>query len=318
MLMGVASLAEGQTAQLADMVRIAEAQRLAEQIQGKVWPNWEKAPFAVLFVAPDSEWLIGYPRTPSGFAEVGYSVLLRSKILSRPRQFDPKLLATFPAFGLPPVVVVGRADSTGKTSTEWVVTVLHEHFHQLQMSDTNYISAVDKLGLSGDDKTGMWMLNYPFPYQTPQIATAYAATSRRLAELLKGSTAEARQAFWRSYADFLASFTEKDRRYFSFQVWQEGISRYVELRVAELAATDYQPSVEFLALPGVEPFSEVAARMRAAIMKELLNPDLPKRKRVSFYAFGAGLGLLLDLDGQDWKQRYLSEKFFVERYAGVE
>jgi hypothetical protein len=37
-------------------------------------------------------------------------------------------------------------------------------------------------------------------------------------------------------------------------------------------------------------------------------------RRVSFYAFGAGLALLLDGDAPGWKSRYLTEKFTVEKY----
>ena len=44
-------------------------------------------------------------------------------------------------------------------------------------------------------------------------------------------------------------------------------------------------------------------------------PDLQKQQRASFYAFGAGLALLLDQDGDSWKRRYLTEKFFLEQYA---
>ena len=51
-----------------------------------------------------------------------------------------------------------------------MLTVLHEHFHQLQQSQPGYFQGVEALGLSGGDQTGMWMLNYPFPYKTPAVA----------------------------------------------------------------------------------------------------------------------------------------------------
>ena len=55
--------------------------------------------------------------------------------------------------------------------------------------------------------------------------------------------------------------------------------------------------------------------MRAEILRDLESPDLQKRRRASFYAFGAGLALLLDQDSDSWKRRYLTEKFFLEQYA---
>ncbi len=318
-LMGFSPIAIGQTnIQPADLIRLAEARRLASEVRNKVWPGWEATPFPVLLVTAERELLVDFPGSPPGFTSAGYSAVLRAELLGRPRQFDPALLATFPAFELPPVIVIGRSEATNKMSAEWALTVLHEHFHQYQMYDPEYFTAVDQLGLSGGDQSGMWMLNYPFPYQSAEVAGAFAHVSRQLALLLKNASRSDRQEFWKTYGGFLAALTERDRRYLSFQVWQEGIARYVELRVAEAAADGYVPSFEFLMLPDVKPFSEIAVKMRTAILTELENPDLQARQRVSFYAFGAGLALLLDQENESWKRRYLSEKFFVERYAGVE
>ena len=52
-----------------------------------------------------------------------------------------------------------------------------------------------------------------------------------------------------------------------------------------------------------------------AILGELATADLRTQQRVAFYAFGAGLALLLDLENGGWKGRYLKEKFLLERSA---
>ena len=44
-----------------------------------------------------------------------------------------------------------------------------------------------------------------------------------------------RPAFWRDYRQFLTGLGEKDRLYFSFQIWQEGVPRFVEMAAAEAA-----------------------------------------------------------------------------------
>jgi len=294
-----------------DLLRIAEAFRLAGVVQTSVWPGWDTTPFPVLLVSGNREFLIANRNAPTGFTPAGHSMLLQADIWSRPRQFDPGLLATFPAFGPPAVVVIGRAGATGKRSVAWVLTLLHEHFHQYQMSEPGYFTEVEQLGLSGGDQTGMWMLNYPFPYESPKVAAAFASVSRELWQMLEKSSRRDRQRFWRTYAGFLDLLSERDRRYLSLQVWQEGVARYVELRVAELAAQAYEPSLEFRQLRDVEPFAEAAARMRATIRSELAAPDLAKQKRVGFYAFGAGLALLLDRDGSGWKSLYMKQKFFL-------
>src|SRR2546422_21722 len=108
----------------ADLIRLSEAFRLARAVQTTVWPDWNTAPFPVLLVTADREFLAGRLQVPAGFTSAGYSAILQTEILSRPRQFDPGLLATFPAFGPPSVIVIGRAVVTKKTSTAWVLTVL--------------------------------------------------------------------------------------------------------------------------------------------------------------------------------------------------
>jgi hypothetical protein len=298
-----------------DVLRIAEAYRLTEAVQDSVWPGgWGATPFPLLLVTEQREFLVAFPRTPSGFQEGQYLARLRTRILERPRQLQPNLLATFPAFGPPSVIVVGQPEATGKNSATWVLTILHERFHQFQTADSAYYLAVQRLDLSGGDQTGMWMLNYPFPYHSTVVVERFSALSRNLARLLDQSSASERRAFWESYVAFLADLSERDRRYLSFQVWQEGIARYVELRTAELAARRYDPTPEFEALPDFQAFADIALQMRAAILHELANPELAGRQRVSFYAFGAGLALLLDEDVPNWKSRYLNEKFAVERY----
>lgn len=297
-----------------DLVRLAESFRLARATASTIWPGWEATPFPVVLVGSEREFLVGHPNPPSGFTDLGPSAILQARVWSRPRQFQPNLLATFPAFGPPSVVVVGRAEATRKTSTAWALTVLHEHFHQYQSAGADYYAAVEQLGLSGGDQTGMWMLNYPFPYRSPDVATTFAAVSRQLGRVLERSTAAERREFWTAYRTFLSGLSERDRRYLSFQVWQEGVARYVELRAAEVASRDYEPSQAFRKLPDFASYSTAAGELRRAILAELVRPDLAAQQRVSFYAFGAGLALLLDEDAPGWKARYSKERFALEAY----
>lgn len=240
-----------------DLVRIKEAFRLTQAIQDSVWPGgWGAVPFPLLLVTEEREFLVAFPRTPSGFEEGQYLGSLGTRILERPRQLQPNLLATFPAFGPPSVIVVGQPKATRKNATTWVLTIVHERFHQFQSADSGYYSAVQGLDLSDGDQTGMWMLNYPFPYRSTAIVERFSALSRNLAHLLDQSSASQRRAFWESYVAFLADLSERDRRYLSFQVWQEGVARYVELRTAELAAPPIRSD------PGVQSAARFSAVCR--------------------------------------------------------
>jgi hypothetical protein len=301
----------------ADRTRIAEAFRLADAVGNRVWPNWDKAPFAVLLVTPEHEFLVRHPKPSDDFTAGNDDPLLKHKVWHRKRKFSPQLLATFPAVGGVPTIVIGQAERTAaKTSTRWVVTLLHEHFHQVQNSQPRYYAEVDALGLARGDQTGMWMLNYPFPYESPKVKDRFAALAKALAEALRA----------RQQSDFpkkLSACVEArkglrdvlepdDYKYLAFQAWQEGIARYTEYHVAALAAAEYEPSVAFRQLKDYTPFKDDAAATLAGIEKELTTVQLDKAKRTAFYALGAAEGLVLDAARPDWRKRYFEDKFTLD------
>jgi hypothetical protein len=302
-----------------DRVRLAEAFRLGETLGDRVWAGWNKAPFAVLLVTSEYEFLIRHPQPSADFALIGYDRLFKSKVYYRKRTQPPDLLATFPAVGGISTIVIGQAENTAKkTSTPWVITLLHEHFHQLQQSQPTYYQDVSDLGLSRGDQTGMWMLNYPFPYDWPELIDHFSHLDKLLVEALQAKT---KSDFSRRLSAYTAARTElgkvlspDDYRYFSFQMWQEGVARYTEYRIAELAARSYKPSKRFQALKDFEPLRAAAAEIRKGIITELATRKLDESKRVTFYPLGAGEALLLDRAKPSWRKRYFVDKFYLDKY----
>jgi len=311
-------LARAETPVLAevDRVRLAEAFRLAEAVGNKLWPDWDKAPFAVLLVTPEHEFLIRHPKPSDDFAPLGDDALLKSKVWYRKRKFSPQLLATFPAVGGVPTIVIGRAEATAaKTSTPWVITLLHEHFHQLQNSQPRYYADVDALGLARGDQTGMWMLNHPFPYA--EVKDEFAALAKALAAALRARGQA--DDFATKFADYVearrkfrAELKGDDRKYLDFQVWQEGIARYTEYHIATLAATRNESTDAFRVLKDFTPYKEEAAAILKRIEQELDFVRLDRSKRDAFYAFGAAEGLVLDRARSDWRKRYFEKKFSLD------
>lgn len=302
-----------------DRIRIAEAYRIGEKLQNSIWAEWSTAPFGMLFITDDHEFLIRHPKPNDEFTSVGYDKLLKSEIFVRPRKFQKNFLATFPAFGPTPIIVVGKAENTSdKTSTRWVFVVLHEHFHQLQYSQADYYSSVNALDLAGGDTTGMWQINYPFPYKEESVANDF----RKLADLLLGAyEANSKQDHERTLAEYLAARKEfaaslkpADYRYASFQLWQEGIARYTQYRMAELAGRKLKPSKAFRELPDFVPFDREAERLLGATLKEMRDLDLKTWERTVFYPFGAVEGLVLDRVDPKWRSRYFADKFEVDRH----
>ena len=302
-----------------DRVRLAEAFNLSEKLADDLWAGWSKAPFAVLLVTPDKEFLIRHPRPADDFKPLGYDEKLKSEIYYRERKFSTNLLATFPAVAGVSTIVIGQAENTAsKTSTPWVVTLLHEHFHQLQDSQPNFFKETEALNLSGGDQTGMWMLNFPFPYTTPQVSRQVSVMSRLLVDALKANDKDLFSAKLTSYLEARATLknmlTADEYKYLSFQLWKEGIARYTEDRVARWAAANHQPSREFRELKDFTSFAATADQVRAGILHELSTLKLEDYKRVAFYPLGAAEGLLLDRANPGWRSRYFAEKFDNEKY----
>jgi hypothetical protein len=290
-------------------IRLEAAYTLAAQFQDSIWPGLSRAPFGTLYVDSAREFAIGIEDLPGGFARWEGGRVAGREVAVRPREFPPNLLATFPAFSRTPVIVIGSPEATHKRSTAWILTMVHEHFHQLQMSDTSYPAALQGLGLAVGDSTGRWMLNFAFAYDSAAVQDAFAAAARQLVAAIRTPSVAARASFWQRYDTLLLRLSAPDRRYLAFQLWQEGVARYVELRAAESAARGFVPSEAFRALPDYGPAAEVAGRMRDAILTELDATDLGGNRRVSFYAFGAGVALLLDQTGAGWRTTYLTRMF---------
>jgi hypothetical protein len=225
------------------------------------------------------------------------------------------MLATFPAVAGVPTIVMGQPEKTGLTSTRWVLTVLHEHFHQLQYSQPGYYRGVNALGLARGDTTGGWMLTYAFPYQQPDVQRAYAAYSTALADLLdaarRGDALSSHAAALRTAARGLTqALPPDDQRYLDFQLWQEGVARYTELAVARLAAAhDGDAAPAFRNLPDVVSYGTEAERIERAIRSDLLTPALGTQGRVTFYSLGAATALALDVLNPGWRSRYLASDF---------
>ena len=286
-----------------DRIRIAEVFRLSNELNGKIWKDWKEDPFSILLVTPEYEFLIKHANPTDDFKNLGRDDLLNTDIFYRQRTQSTNFLATFPLIAPEPTIVIGQAENTtSKTSTRWLITLLHEHFHQLQMSQPHYYDEVNALDLAGGDQTGMWMLNYPFPYDSPDVAGRIEKLAALLHAALLGGKSD---LYFKQRAELQKVLVEKDYRYLAFQFWQEGIARYTEYRIAKWAAEEYEPQTAFRNLPDFVSFRDVASEIfEQNILKRLKNADLSRDRRELFYPLGAGEALLQDHLNPQWRDHY--------------
>ena len=301
-----------------DRIRLAEVYHLADAVQNLIWPGWSEVPFVILLVTPQNEFLLRHPSPPEEFVSLGRDTLIGAEVFARPNsaQYGVNLLATFPAVGGVNTVVIGAPEDTDKNSTTWAIVALHEHFHQLQYTRPWYHAQVAALDLAGGDASGMWQLDYPFPYEDRDVARAFLDYKVALEDALAADGKDARRL-----AELVAArsalqqmISAADYRYLSFQLWQEGIARYTEYAVARAAAEGYEPLPAFQSLADYVPYAAAAESLAATYEQEMREVDLVSWRRVVFYPVGATEGMLLDRLNPGWKSRYFDEPFFLERY----
>ena len=302
-----------------DRVRIAEAIKIADKFGNEVWKDWNKTPFTLLLVTDKYEFLINHPNPSEDFKKLGYDSLLKSEVSYRDKTFSEHFLATFPAVNGINTIVVGIPENTGRSSIAWIFTILHEHFHQYQYSHPDYYTAVDSLGLAGDDNTGMWMLNYKFPYDNKEVDKQYGVMMKAMKDVLGFfGTKEYEMMlldFKNQRANFKKLLNEKDYAYFSFQNWQEGIADYTEMKLMELLQKDnYQFSDDVKKLNDYTPLDSFAVKYYNNKINLAQYEELNEDKRVCFYTSGSLEGLVLDKVNPDWHDLYFEKKFYMEGY----
>jgi hypothetical protein len=276
---------------------LAKVRAHAQAVGDRIWPGYGAAPFEFLLTLEDREVLLcrTAPTAQASFTPDGVDPATRCSRQVRPRStLANSMLAAMPLFGLPPTIVMGTPTLTHRTQGAWVRTIYHEHFHQYQYSQPGYFAKLTALDLTGGDTTGMWVLNYPFPYREPAVGQAYGAASLALAAAVE---ARGTPAFRQRFDDYLAarstferSVSARDWRYLELELWQEGVARWTEIAVAR---TDPDPLVE-----------TAAENLERATVAALSKPDLPGRGREIVYAHGAAEAMLMEACDPRWRRGY--------------
>ncbi len=312
------SYAQQPDMRMEDKVRIREAMNISKLYAGKFWRGINDAPFPIILVTDSVEFLLNHPSPSADFTLLGDDPVLGTNMYYRRATFNKHFLSTFPAVKGLNTIVVGTPENTGTNSTSWITTILHEHFHQYVYTSPGYYEAVNLLNLSGGDQSGMWMLNYPFPYGDSAVVRQYGVYTRALTQTLSTIGADSFGSQFRVYLAERKRFQQllkpADYRYFSFQVWQEGIARYTEYKFLELLG-EYAPSKEVASLPDYIPFGKYREQFYQNQTTRITQWDLNEHRRDCFYAVGLGEGLILDRLDPTWREKYLSEKFYIEHYS---
>ena len=290
---------------VADKVRILEAQNLANLYANNIWKGMGDNPFTILLIEGEHEFLINHPSPDTSFRSIGIDSLLGSEVFARSQRFSPNFLATFPAVNGQNCIVVGTPEQTGLHSTAWIITLLHEYFHIHQYTQPNYYQWAADLDLAKGDQTGMWMLNFPFPYENEEVQELMA---------MYQSVLSRSDISMEKFLDIRRTLKEKlsrdDYTYFSFQLWQEGVARYTEYAFLKKITEDqFQSSPEVQALDDFESYESYYQTFMEREKRLLKELKLGEFKRVAFYSYGLAEALLLDTYVPYWRESYFTHPF---------
>lgn len=268
-----------------------------------LWSGAPDAGFQLLLVGADREFLFHGPDTVDGFECAGFDAITGSRVFVRPRQYAPSFLATFPAVGGIPTIVVGFPEATAQPERPgWSLTLLHEHFHQRTLSAPGYFDRTLALDLADGDETGMWMLNYPFPYEDAAIGTAFSELTAKLLAAIEGGERET-AAYLAARARLRDALPDRDWRYLGLQCWQEGVARFAEIELGAAALRS--------------DWVATAATKRDELQGAIARADLAAQQRIVFYALGAGEATLLSRLLPQWRETYFTGEPSLDHHFGA-
>ncbi len=300
-----------------DKICLKEAFTIGKEYGKKMWSEWEKVPFALLLVEDEYEFLFNHPEPPKEFLKLGYDKYLKKEVFYRKKQLSSKVLSVAEIGGVP-TVLIGKPEAIQKTSSEYVLTILGEHFLQMHYDRKDYKESIHSLGFSEDPNDDTWMLFYKFPYKDEKLNQQFELVCRSLWTALEGKEQKdfknLQEKFISEREKFIKMLSEKDRKYFSFKTWRAGVSSYTEYRFAVLAAKKHKFSEEFTKLSDYTPFQTLSAKLYEELHAELDRMSLKSYRRMAFHALGAAESLLLDLVKPRWHKQYFEKKFFMEEY----
>lgn len=196
-----------------------------------------------------------------------------------------------------------------KGQDHYISLIIHERFHAYQgMLAENKLSQAEITNIEQQDN---------YPWMNEALESAWRAEMKLLVEVLEEENPEQQAAL---VDEFLA--IRKERRntaslnsdlisYEQQREWLEGLARYAELKIWELANhSNYTPLSETSELTDFDSYQKFNARWRAELNQFPLMADHEGEGR--FYYSGMAQAYLLDQLMPDWKEHIFEDGVWLE------
>lgn len=269
-----------------------------------LWENISSTPLRILLITDSLEYLFNHSSPDKSFELFKYDTLLNTNIYVRQRRFPPFLRATFPAVNGTDCIVVGNPENTRKSDEDWIIMLLHEHFHLYQGANPKYNENISVLSHKIANESQNWMLDYNFPYNDTTINELFKDYVFSIFEsyisLNKNNFIQKVELYLANQAEIKNHLAPNDYDYFQFQIWQEGIATYTEYKYLDALNLNSKYFKEIYALD----FALKNEYHLSAYTNGLLENELRKNKREMFYSIGLLIGIIKDETTPEWKEGY--------------
>lgn len=269
-----------------------------------IWDNISKTPLRMLLITDSLEYLFNHDNPGTSFEWCQYDSILNTNIYVRPKKFPPFLRATFPAVNGIDCIVAGNPQNTEKSDEDWIIMLLHEHFHLYQNENPQYKENIALLAQRISKGANNWMLDYDFPYNDTTINELFKEYSHSVNEtcnsLNKNNFNEEVKQCVTDRSEIQEHLSPDDCDYFRFQIWQEGIATYTEYQYLNILNLNCQYFKDVYNLD----YTLKDETLLKAYTNYLLKTDLRKSQRDLFYSLGLLEGIIKDKTNPEWKTDY--------------
>lgn len=284
-----------------DKEQLRAARELLQEFGADAWPGFDR-PLPIILYDRESQYLVGMEApTQDGWRVVGTDDLDGAAYFRRPSRDTASFavrvgeswtgsLQTLAS--MRSEMAQQRGFSLELPAEEHVVYLCHELFHALQATrePTRFAGAVASYGHEAD-----------YPYDDEEFVESWNEEGQLLAEALAERDPEGMAEVAEEFLDARRARREEaalSAELIAFEQhleWLEGLAKYVELRLCELAGEEHRA----YRLAGNRLRSDFGVRLRSL-------GTLPGQQR--FYLSGAAQALLLDRLRPEWKEKGQGER----------
>lgn len=291
-----------------DVEVITESFNLWKTKGENVWKGWTKINIPFIYKKENYEYWINFP---SSLKQKGKFVgkVNNMNVYGQVINNKNAAAATEDIYNIN-AVILSSPKILEMTKEEWIITAIHEMFHIYQDSDKTYQNKIRNLDLAyGNDAS--WMLDFPFPYKDSSLKTISHMQGYLLYKIYQSGDFQENMYDCFLLKDVLSLYkneiiqaygTDKNYKYSIFQQSVEGVAKYTEIKMAEIAATDYTP------LSPKIHFTDIYTNQ----INVIKHCGKGTGGRLTFYYLGLGKCLVLDKINPQWKDSYFNTAWLDE------